>query len=61
MIQSSHRVASFWYSAWKDAGSPVWVAKEISADKKAAFEAEKAIWRSNTLISTGQLISLHKK
>jgi len=60
MIQSSLRVASFWYSAWKDAGSPAWVSKEISAEKKAAFEAEKAWWKSNTLISTGRLISLHK-
>ena len=60
MIQSSHRVASFWYSAWKDAGSPAWVTKEISAEKKAAFESEKALWKSNTLISTGQLLSLHK-
>lgn len=61
MIQSSHRVASFWYSAWKDAGSPAWITKEISAEKKAAFESEKALWKSNTLISTGQLLSLHKK
>ncbi|MEN9296955.1 MAG: hypothetical protein RJA42_1224, partial [Bacteroidota bacterium] len=60
MIQSSQRVASFWYSAWKDAGSPAWVTKDISAEKKASFEAEKAQWKSNTLISTGKLISLHK-
>ena len=60
MIQSSQRVTSFWYSAWKDAGSPAWVTKDISAEKKAAFEAEKAQWRSNSLISTGKLISLHK-
>ena len=61
IIQSSQRVASFWYSAWKDAGSPAWVTKEISAEKKAAFESEKALWKSNALISTGQLLSLHKK
>ena len=61
MIQSSHRVSSFWYSAWKDAGSPTWVTKDISLEKKAAFEAEKVQWRSNSLISTGKLISLHKK
>ncbi len=61
MIQSSHRVSSFWYSAWKDAGSPTWVTKAISLEKKAAFEAEKVQWRSNSLISTGKLISLHKK
>lgn len=60
MIQSSQRVASFWYSAWKDAGSPAWVTKDVTAEKKAAFEAEKAQWKSNTLISTGKLISLHK-
>ena len=60
MIQSSHRVASFWYSAWKDAGSPAWVTKEITAEKKAAFESEKAQWKANALISTGKLISLHK-
>ncbi|MFM2401165.1 MAG: hypothetical protein RI950_682, partial [Bacteroidota bacterium] len=60
MIQSSHRVASFWYSAWKDAGSPAWVTKEITAEKKAAFESEKAQWKANSLISTGKLISLHK-
>ena len=51
MIQSSQRVASFWYSAWKDAGSPTWVTNEINAEKKAAFALTEGKLVDGTIVA----------
>lgn len=63
MLVSAHRVASFWYSAYKDAGSPTWVNHDakISQELKGAFQAEKKAWLANTLISDKLLISVKNK
>jgi hypothetical protein len=63
MLLASHRVASFWYSAWKDAGSPAWVTEvpEISATLKQKYANEKSVWSSNNLIKENLLISLKTK
>lgn len=63
MLLASSRVASFWYSAWKDAGSPIWVteAPEISASVRQKYANEKSIWASNNLIKENLLISLKTK
>ncbi|MHA8086234.1 zinc dependent phospholipase C family protein [Aquirufa sp. Wall-65K1] len=63
MLVSAHRVASFWYSAYKDAGSPAWVNHDakISQELKGAFQAEKKAWLANTLISDKLLISVKNK
>jgi hypothetical protein len=59
MLLASSRVASFWYSAWKDAGSPAWVKQD--AQVVNALNQEKVIWKKNELISAGRLISLQNK
>jgi hypothetical protein len=63
MLLASNRVASFWYSAWKDAGSPAWVmaAPEISEALKQKYANEKSVWSSNNLIKENLLISLKTK
>lgn len=59
MLLASSRVASFWFSAWKDAGSPAWVKQDPQVVN--AFNQEKVIWKKNELISANKLISLKGK
>jgi hypothetical protein len=59
MLLSSSRVASFWYSAWKDAGSPKWVKQD--AQVLNALNQEKVIWKKNELILANKLISIKGK
>ncbi len=59
MMLASSRVASFWYSAWKDAGSPAWVKQD--AKVVDALNQERLIWKKNELISSEKLISLKGK
>ena len=59
MMLASSRVASFWYSAWKDAGSPAWVKQD--AKVVDALNQERVIWKKNELISSEKLISLKGK
>ena len=63
MMVSAHRVASFWYSAYKDAGSPAWVKADpkVNQELMAAFQGEKKAWLANTLITDKLLISLKNK
>jgi hypothetical protein len=63
MLLASNRVASFWYSAWKDAGSPLWVntVPEISASLKLKYSSEHSVWMSNNLVKENLLISLKTK
>lgn len=63
MLVSAHRVASFWYSAYKDAGSPSWVNSNTQINKELllAFQAEKKAWLANSLISDKLLISVKNK
>jgi len=61
MLLSSTRVASFWYSAWKDAGSPNWVKNEVSAESITNYQAEKSLWKNNQLISQQKLLALQSK
>lgn len=63
MMVSAHRVASFWYSAYKDAGSPAWVKADpkVNQELMAAFQREKKAWLANTLITDKLLISLKNK
>lgn len=63
MLLASNRVASFWYSAWKDAGSPSWVnaSPEISETLKQKYFSEKSVWSANNLIKENLLISLKAK
>jgi len=63
MLLASNRVASFWYSAWKDAGSPTWVSTvpEISESLKQKYHTEKSVWSSNNLVKENLLISLKAK
>jgi hypothetical protein len=59
MLLASSRVASFWYSAWKDAGSPAWVNQDATVHGR--FSEEKSIWKKNELITSGKLISVKGK
>jgi hypothetical protein len=59
MLLASSRVASFWFSAWKDAGSPAWVNQDAAVSARLA--EERVIWKKNALISTGALISVKAK
>jgi len=59
MLLASSRVASFWFSAWKDAGSPAWVNQDAAVHVRLA--EEKIIWKKNELISSGKLISVKGK
>jgi len=59
MLLASSRVASFWYSAWKDAGSPAWVKQD--AQVVHALNQEKVIWKKNELIASNKLISIQSK
>jgi hypothetical protein len=59
MLLASSRVASFWYSAWKDAGSPAWVKQD--AQVVSALNQERVIWKKNELISSNKLISVKAK
>jgi hypothetical protein len=59
MLLASSRVASFWYSAWKDAGSPAWVKQDVQVVN--ALNQEKAIWKKNELITANKLISVKVK
>jgi hypothetical protein len=59
MLMASSRVASFWYSAWKDAGSPAWVNQDATVHGR--FSEEKSIWKKNELITSGKLISVKGK
>lgn len=59
MLLASSRVASFWFSAWKDAGSPAWVKQD--AQVVNALNQEKVIWKKNELISANKLISVKGK
>lgn len=62
MLLSSNRVASFWYSAWKDAGSPNWVTKEASVSSLLEpYRIEKDWWKNNQLMTNYKLISLKTK
>jgi len=61
MLLTSNRVASFWYSAWKDAGSPNWVPKEESLGLLENYRAEKETWKNNQLLTNHKLISLQSK
>ena len=63
MLTSAHRVASFWYSAWKDAGSPAWVSASpmITQEKKQQYADQHAAWQANSLIKQNLLISLQTK
>ena len=59
MLLASSRVASFWFSAWKDAGSPAWVNQDAAVHGRLA--EEKIMWKKNELISSGKLISVKGK
>lgn len=59
MLQASQRVASFWYSAYVDAGKPKWV-QNVPPTVIDAYNFEKIEWKENKLISNLKLISLHK-
>lgn len=59
MMQASFRVACFWYSAYVDAGKPVWV-KATDSSLNEKFKIEKSTWKANKLIQQNLLISLHK-
>lgn len=63
MLVSAHRVASFWYSAYKDAGSPAWVKADPKVNQEliAAFQSEKKAWLANSLITDKLLISVKNK
>jgi hypothetical protein len=59
MLLASSRVASFWFSAWKDAGSPAWVNQDAAV--MARLAEERVVWKKNALISSGALISVKAK
>jgi hypothetical protein len=59
MLLASSRVASFWFSAWKDAGSPAWVNQDAAVSARLA--EERVVWKKNALISSGALISVKAK
>jgi hypothetical protein len=59
MLAASTRVASFWYSAWKDAGSPAWVKQE--SEVMARLAEERVLWKKNALISSDKLLSVKSK
>ena len=59
MLLASSRVASFWFSAWKDAGSPAWVKQDAAVASRLA--EERVVWKKNALISNGALISVKAK
>lgn len=59
MLLASSRVSSFWFSAWKDAGSPAWVNQDASV--MARLAEERVTWKKNALISSGALISVKAK
>jgi hypothetical protein len=59
MLMASTRVASFWFSAWKDAGSPAWVNQDATV--MARLAEERVIWKKNALLSAGALISVKRK
>lgn len=59
MLLASSRVASFWFSAWKDAGSPAWVNQNAAVSARLA--EERVVWKKNALISSGALISVKGK
>ncbi len=59
MLLASSRVASFWFSAWKDAGSPAWVNQDAAVSARLA--EERVVWKKNELISSGALISVKGK
>lgn len=63
MLTAANRVASFWFSAWKDAGSPKWVlsSKEIDLQVKSSYSLDQNSWKSNLLIKDKKLISLQPK
>lgn len=63
MLVSAHRVASFWYSAYKDAGSPSWVGSDAKVSKElmTALQGEKKAWLANSLIADKLLISVKNK
>ncbi len=59
MLLASSRVASFWFSAWKDAGSPAWVNQDAAVSARLA--EERVVWKKNALVSSGALISIKGK
>lgn len=59
MLLASTRVASFWFSAWKDAGSPAWVNQD--AKVMAKLTEEKVMWQKNQLMPAGLLIATQAK
>ena len=52
MRQSVFAVASFWYTAWVDAGQPDLTALKVqpfTAEETKEFEALQQAWRSNVI------------
>ncbi|GAB2959473.1 hypothetical protein GCM10027048_28600 [Hymenobacter coalescens] len=58
-------VASFWYTAWKDAGSPdldkMMKPGKLSKDEKEQFAAQLKAWKDNQLVDQNLLLALQKQ
>lgn len=57
-------VASMWFTAWKDAGSPdlnTLLAKKITKEEKAELAAQLKTWNKNELVPEQKLIALQKE
>jgi len=57
-------VASMWFTAWKDAGSPdlnTLLTKKITKEEKAELAAQLKTWNKNELVPEQKLIALQKE
>ncbi|OON68765.1 zinc dependent phospholipase C family protein [Hymenobacter sp. CRA2] len=58
-------VASMWYTAWKDAGSPdlnkLMHPNKLSKDEKEQFDAQLAAWKKNELVDQNLLLAMQKQ
>ncbi|GAB3839300.1 zinc dependent phospholipase C family protein [Hymenobacter jeollabukensis] len=57
-------VASFWYTAWKDAGSPdlnkLMHPSKLSKDEKEQLDTQLKAWKENQLVDQSLLLALQK-
>ncbi|MCC3158381.1 zinc dependent phospholipase C family protein [Hymenobacter sp. 15J16-1T3B] len=58
-------VASFWYSAWKDAGSPdlnkLMRPSKLSKDEKEQLDTQLKAWKENQLVDQNLLLAMQKE
>lgn len=57
-------VASFWYTAWKDAGSPdlnkLMRPSKLSKEEKELFDTQLKAWKDNLLVDQSLLLAMQK-